>query len=78
MSENRIYTGAVCWFDNRAGYGFLLWEIDGVPQKDMFIHFSDVNCEGFKTLKKDQKVSFQLGTNNRGQPKAVNVQAINE
>ena len=70
------FLGTVVWFDNRAGYGFLLWEKDGVKQPDMFVHFSDVNCEGFKTLKKDQKVAFNIGTNNKGAPKAVDVTVV--
>jgi cold shock protein len=67
------FTGEVLWFDPTRGFGFISWEKDGVAQKDMFVHFSDVICEGFKTLYKHQKVSFNLGTNNRGQPKATDV-----
>ena len=65
--------GIVIWFDPRKGMGFIEWEIDGVKQKDMFVHFSDISCEGFKTLYKNQKVSFGLGVNVRGDPKATNV-----
>lgn len=72
MSDNE-FMGEVCWFDARKGYGFILWEKDGVKQKDLFVHFSDVSCEGFKTLYKGQKVSFGLGTNKKGDPKAINV-----
>jgi len=61
--------GKVVWFDPRAGYGFI--EREG--QDDLFVHFSDIVCEGFKTLKKGQIVSFALGENNKGQPKAVDV-----
>lgn len=67
------FIGEVLWFDPTRGFGFIGWEKDGVQQKDMFVHFSDVVCEGFKTLYKHQKVSFSLGTNNRGQPKATDV-----
>lgn len=70
------YVGVVCWFDNKAGYGFILWEKDGIPQKDMFVHFSNIECAGFKTLKKDQKVEFKIGTNNKGAPKAVDVKCL--
>lgn len=68
-----VLYGEVIWFDSKKGYGFLLWEKDGVQQKDLFIHFSDISSEGFKTLFKGQKVSFSLGTNKNGVPKAVNV-----
>jgi cold shock protein len=76
MSEDNkdtIYYGEVLWFDPKRGFGFLGYDIDSVKQKDMFAHFSDVSCEGFKTLYKGQKVSFQIGTNKHGDPKAINV-----
>jgi cold shock CspA family protein len=71
--KDRFY-GMVCWFDPKKGYGFIKWDKeDGIPQKDMFVHFSDVTCEGFKTLYKEQRVSFKLGVNHNGDPKAVDV-----
>jgi CspA family cold shock protein len=72
MSDNE-FIGEVCWFNARKGYGFILWMKDGIKQKDLFVHFSDINCEGFKTLYKGQKVSFGIGTNKKGDPKAINV-----
>lgn len=61
--------GKVVWFDAKLGYGFI-----SVPNdKDIFVHFSDVEVEGFKTLKKGQEVSFSIGLNNRKQPKATSV-----
>lgn len=76
MSSQEKFYGEVLWFDPKRGYGFISWEKDGVKQKDMFVHFSDVVCEGFKTLMKDQKVSFSLGTNKHGDPKATNVEIM--
>lgn len=73
-NEEQIYYGEVSWFAR--GYGFLRWEIEGVLQKDMFVHFSDIVCEGFKTLYKGRKVSFCIGTNRNGDPKAVNVTVL--
>lgn len=73
MSNNSKFYGEVLWFDPKRGYGFIGWEDNGVQQKDLFVHFSDVSCEGFKTLYKGQKVSFGLGTNKHGDPKAVEV-----
>lgn len=74
MSEEFI--GDVIWFDPKRGFGFIEWEKDGVKQKDLFVHFSDVSCEGFKTLYKGQKVSFGLGLNVRGEPKATKVTVL--
>lgn len=67
------FTGTVCWFNN--GYGFITRDEE---QKDLFCHFSDIQMEGFKTLKKGQKVSFAIGLNNKGQPKAVDIIVISE
>lgn len=75
MSEEKFY-GEILWFDPKRGFGFVGWEKEGVKQKDMFVHFSDIVCEGFKTLFKHQKVSFNLGTNKRGEPKATNVEIM--
>lgn len=76
MNEEKFY-GEVLWFDPKRGFGFINWEKDGVKQKDMFCHFSDVKVEGFKTLHKHQKVSFSIGVNNHGDPKAINVEVLN-
>ena len=70
--EDNQFIGKVIWFDNKAGYGF----IERQGEKDLFVHFSDVVCDGFKTLKKGQKVSFNLGENKNGRPKAVNVKVV--
>jgi cold shock protein len=77
MTEDKmVYYGEVIFFDPKKGYGFILWEIDGTSQKDLFVHFSDINMEGFKTLYKQQKVSFSLGVNVRGEPKAINITVL--
>lgn len=72
MSDT-TYVGQVIWFSALRGFGFISWAIDGVAQKDIFCHFSDIACEGFKTLQKEQKVSFSIGQNRHGDPKAVNI-----
>jgi len=76
MSDENVFYGTVIWFDAKRGFGFISWEKDGASQKDIFVHFSDIVCEGFKTLNKNYKVSFKIGTNNRGEPKAVEVTAL--
>ena len=67
MSETK--TGTVKWFDNKKGYGFITPE-DG--SKDLFVHMSSIMMEGYKTLKEEQKVSYQMETSDRG-PVATNV-----
>ena len=76
MKEEKFY-GEVVWFCARRGYGFLAWGKEGVKQKDLFVHFSDISCEGFKTLYKAQKVSFSIGENKHGDPKAIEVIVLN-
>jgi CspA family cold shock protein len=68
MQEEKCH-GKVVWFDAKLGYGF----ISRPDEKDIFVHFSDVEVDGFKTLKKGQEVSFSIGLNNRKQPKATSV-----
>ena len=72
------YIGKVLFFSPKRGSGFLEWHIDGVKQKDMFAHFSDISMQGFKTVNADQKVSFQIGTNKNGDPKAINILIVSD
>jgi CspA family cold shock protein len=76
MSEDKTYTGTVVWFSNTKGYGFVQWDKDNEPQTDLFMYFSDIVCDGFKSARKGDVVSFQIGANNRGQPKAINIVKI--
>jgi CspA family cold shock protein len=48
--------GTVKWFDNKKGYGFIKRE----EGDDVFVHYSAINGEGFKTLNQDEKVSFEV------------------
>ena len=73
--ENEKYVGSVAWFDSKLGYGFISRKDD---ENDLFIHWSDIDIEGFKTLKKGQTVAFSVGLNKRGQPKAINVVIIDD
>lgn len=72
MTDN-IFFGEVIFFDHKAGYGFLTWEKNGEKQKDMFVYYSDIICEGYKRLYRGQKVSFKLGVNSVNRPKAIEV-----
>ena len=60
--------GTVKWFNNQKGYGFITAE-DG---KDVFVHFSGLNMEGFKTLEEGAAVEFDITDGAKG-PQAVNV-----
>jgi len=74
MEDKVLYYGTVIWFNPSLGYGFISWlNNEGIKQSDIFLHFSDISCDGFKTVYKNQKVSFNLGTNLRGDPKAINI-----
>ena len=55
--------GTVKWFNSEKGFGFITDEATG---KDVFVHFSGIVAEGFKTLEEGQKVSFDIVEGNRG------------
>ena len=63
--------GTVKWFNNQKGYGFITAE-DG---KDVFVHFSGLNMEGFKTLEEGAAVEFDITDGAKG-PQAVNVEEV--
>ena len=60
--------GTVKWFNSEKGFGFI--EVEG--ENDVFVHFSAIQGEGFKTLDEGQKVEFEVVDGNRG-PQAANV-----
>ena len=63
--------GTVKCFNNQKGYGFITAE-DG---KDVFVHFSGLNMEGFKTLEEGASVEFDITDGAKG-PQAVNVEVV--
>lgn len=69
--SDQVLQGTVIFFSKN--YGFIAPDAGG---NDVFVHYSDISMEGFKTLKKGQRVSYQLGLNVRGQEKATNVAVI--
>lgn len=54
--------GRVKWFNNEKGFGFIVSE----DKEDVFIHYSEINIEGFKTLKENQLVKFELVKTDKG------------
>ena len=60
--------GTVKWFNNQKGYGFISDE----GGNDVFVHYSGLNMEGFKSLEEGQEVEFEVTEGAKG-PQAVNV-----
>ena len=65
-------TGRVKWFNDSKGFGFIEQEEGG---KDVFVHFSAIQDEGFKTLREGDQVSFDIIEGPKG-PQAANVVKI--
>ena len=63
--------GTVKWFSSKKGYGFIEQQ-DG---KDLFVHFTAISMDGFKTLSDGDRVSFDVNDSERG-PEAKNVKKI--
>lgn len=61
-------TGKVKWFNAEKGYGFITTE----EGKDVFVHYSSIQCDGFRTLEEGDSVTFEVKESNRG-PQASNV-----
>ena len=64
--------GQVKWFNDSKGYGFIT-PSDG--SADLFVHHSDVQMEGFKTLSEGQQVEFEVTQGQKG-PRAANVRVV--
>ncbi|MCW8891117.1 MAG: cold shock domain-containing protein CspD [Sedimenticola sp.] len=67
-------TGTVKWFNNAKGYGFVTPD---QGEQDIFIHFSAISMDGYKTLKEGQKVQFELEEGPKGLH-AANLQSVAE
>jgi CspA family cold shock protein len=61
--------GTVKWFNSEKGYGFIAPD-DG--SSDVFVHYSEIQTNGFRTLEENQKVTYEVGQGNKG-PQATGV-----
>ena len=64
--------GTVKWFNASKGYGFISDE----EGKDIFVHFSEIKMEGYKTLEDGALVEFEVGEGSDGRPQAKNVTKV--
>ncbi|MCD6551195.1 cold-shock protein [Thermotoga sp.] len=63
--------GTVKWFDSKKGYGFITME----NGEDIFVHWSAIQMDGFKTLRENEPVEFDVQRGTKG-PQAVNVRPV--
>lgn len=73
MRGARVIVGRVKWFNNDKGYGF----IDFKENEDIFVHYSAIDKEGYKTLSEGQLVEFKLIETSKGY-QAINVRLVKE
>ncbi|MEO2066301.1 MAG: cold-shock protein [Desulfurobacteriaceae bacterium] len=64
-------TGTVKWFDSKKGYGFITAD----SGQDVFVHYTGIQGEGFKTLEEGERVSFSITESDKGL-KAVDVERL--
>lgn len=67
-------TGIIKWFNNEKGYGFIN---SGNSMEDIFVHYSSIRIDGFKTLSEGQEVEFNLIKTEKGL-QATNVTPVNK
>jgi CspA family cold shock protein len=73
FEENKeMETGIVKWFNDAKGFGFITSDAGG---DDLFAHFSEIRTEGFKSLKENQRVSFDVKTGPKGK-QAANIHPL--
>jgi CspA family cold shock protein len=67
-----LATGKVKWFSDQKGYGFIVPDDGG---KDLFVHYTNVDGEGFRTLKEGQAVEYEAAEGKKG-PEATKVRPV--
>jgi CspA family cold shock protein len=66
-----MVTGIVKWFNNQKGFGFIQQE----NGPDLFVHYSAITGNGFKSLEEGERVTFEIGEGKKG-PVAINVSKV--
>jgi CspA family cold shock protein len=72
IGASTLNTGSVKWFNDSKGFGFITPDSGG---KDLFAHFSAIEGSGHKTLRENQKVSFDVTTGPKGE-QASNIKSL--
>ncbi len=67
-----MMTGRVKWFNEQKGYGFITPDDGG---KDLFVHHSNIQAEGFRSLREEQAVEYEVNEGEKG-PQAVKVRPL--
>ena len=67
----QVATGTVKWFNNEKGYGFIARE----GGDDVFVHFSNIQSNGYRTLEEGQRVEFDVAPGRKGE-EAQNVRVV--
>ena len=70
--EEELETGTVKWFNDKKGYGFIVPDSGG---KDLFVHHSNIQMDGYRSLQEGQKVEYEAAQGPKG-PEATNVKAV--
>lgn len=68
--------GIVNWFDSQRGFGFLTGRSGQYNGKDIFVHFSAIQMEGYRTLVEGAEVTYEVEIGPKNKPQACNVRAI--
>lgn len=69
---DNMQQGTVKWFNDQKGFGFITPDAGG---KDLFVHHSNINSDGFRTLAEGQRVSYEAAEGRKG-PEARNVTIV--
>ncbi|GGU75588.1 cold-shock protein [Lentzea flava] len=72
MKGKALATGTVKWFNAEKGFGFIAPD-DG--SADVFVHYSEIQAKGFRSLEENQKVEFEVGQGQKG-PQAQQVRPL--
>ena len=72
VKETRVATGTVKWFNEQKGFGFIAPEDGG---DDVFVHHSNIDAEGYRTLDEGQRVEYEPGQGRKG-PEVTKVRPV--